>query len=168
MSFGAGLLSLARRVQRAQLLLAAAALVMLMLVTVTDVFLRYVFNRPLRGSYEFVESMLIVFVFHGMAAAFFGRRNIVIDLIDPLVGARGTGFLIRAADVLSVLCLALLFWAMLGPALQVYAYGDLKIDLGLPIWLLWVTALAGMTGTMLCAAVVLVARPAVPERERFE
>lgn len=159
---------IADRLQRAQLLLAASALVLLMLVTVGDVALRYLFNRPIRGAYELVESMLLLFVFHGMAAVFFRRRNIVIDLIDPLAGARGTTVLIRIADALSVLCLALLFWAMLGPAMQTYDYGDRKIELSLPIWVLWAAALLGMAGTIFCAAVVLVARPAEPERERFE
>src|SRR5262245_44821642 len=114
------LLLIADRLQAAQLMLAASALVLLMLVTVADVILRYLFNWPIRGSYEFVEAMLIVFVFHGMAAAFFGRRNIVIDLIDPAVGVLGTRVLIRAADLLSLFGLLLLFWAMLGPATQAY------------------------------------------------
>ena len=52
-----------------------------MLVTVLDVFMRYLFNRPIRASLETVEVMLLVFVFNGMAAAFFGRRHIVIDLL---------------------------------------------------------------------------------------
>ena len=51
-------------------------------VTLLDVFLRYVFNSPIRGSYDLVETMLVVFVFHGMSTAFLQRRNIVIDLID--------------------------------------------------------------------------------------
>jgi TRAP-type C4-dicarboxylate transport system permease small subunit len=155
------------RLQRAQLVLAASALVLLMLVTVGDVALRYLFKQPIRGAYEFVEAMLLLFVFHGMAAAFFGRRNIVIDLIDPFVGRRATAALIRIADALSVLCLALLFWAMLGPAMQIYDYGDRKMELSLPIWVLWAGALIGMAGTIFCAAVVLLARPAVPESERL-
>src|SRR5262249_42003560 len=79
-------------------------LVILMMVTVADVFLRYLFNSPVRGSYDMVESMLLVFVFNAMAAGFFLRRNIVIDLIDSAVGARATALLIRIADVLSVVC----------------------------------------------------------------
>ena len=87
-----------------------------MMVTVIDVFMRYLFNRPIRASLDTVEVMLLVFVFNGMAAAFFGRRNIVIDLLDSVFGARMTGVLIRIADILSVLCLGLLAWAMLLPA----------------------------------------------------
>ena len=153
----------ADRLQRIQLWLAVVALLILMMVTVADVFLRYLFNSPVRGSYDMVESLLLVFVFNGMAATFFGRRHIVIDLIDGFVGARATAVLVRMADVLSVLCIGLLMWAMRVPALQAYQYGDLKLELQLPIYLLWVVALAGLAGTIFCAFVALVARSATAE-----
>jgi TRAP-type C4-dicarboxylate transport system permease small subunit len=162
------LLRLAGTVQRVQLWLAAAALIVLMTVTVADVFLRYVFNRPIRGSYDTVETMLLVFVFNGMAAAFFGRRNIVIDLLDSVVGSHMTAVLVRIADLLSVLCLALLIWAMWLPASQAYQYGDVKMELRLPIYVLWAVALASLAGTLLCALVVLVARPATADTGRPE
>ena len=54
----------------------------MMCVTVVDVFLRYVFNSPIRASYDIVEAMMVMFVFNGMSTAFLRRRNIVIDLID--------------------------------------------------------------------------------------
>ena len=90
---------LADWVQRIQLWLAAPALVILMMVTVVDVFMRYLFNRPIRASLDTVEVMLLVFVFNGMAAAFFGRRHIVIDLLDGVFGAaHAPRVLIRIAD----------------------------------------------------------------------
>ena len=149
------LLVIADRLQRLQLWLAALALVVLMMITVADVTLRYLFNSPVRGSYDMVESMLLVFVFNGMAAGFFMRRHVVIDLIDAAVGRRGTIVLIRIADVLSVVCLALLMWAMLGPATQAYDYGDRKLELNLPIYVLWIVALIGMLGTLICAVIAL-------------
>src|ERR1700748_1600199 len=116
------LTDLADWTQRSQLWLAAAALIVLMMVTVLDVFMRYLFNRPIRASLDTVEVMLLLFVFNGMAAAFFGRRHVVIDLLDGVFGPRITVVLIRIADILSVLCLGLLIWAMLLPASQAYQY----------------------------------------------
>jgi TRAP-type transport system small permease protein len=162
------LVQLADRVQRTQLWLAASALVILMMVTVLDVFMRYLFNRPIRASLETVEVMLLVFVFNGMAAAFFGRRHIVIDLLDGVLGPRITSVLIRVADVLSVLCLLLLAWAMRLPASQAYQYGDVKMELPIPIYALWIIALASLAGTIFCALVTLVAKPAVAEPGRAE
>jgi TRAP-type C4-dicarboxylate transport system permease small subunit len=157
-------LRLLDRLQKAQLRLAALALVLMMLVTVVDVFLRYTFNRPVRGSYDFVEAMLVVFVFHGMAACFFGRANIVIDVVDTFVGERIVAALIRLSDFLSVAALVVLAWAMTGPARQAFDYGDRKLELDLPLYVLWIVALLGIAGTILCALGVLVARAAGPHR----
>ena len=95
-----------------------------------------------------------------MAATFFGRRNVVIDIIDSFVPRRLSGMLIRIADFLSVLILGLLAWAMLVPAAQSYAYGELKQDLGLPIFILWFAAIVSLAGTIFCAIAIALARPA--------
>ena len=162
------LVRLADWIQLRQLWVAATALVILMMVTVVDVFMRYTFNRPIRASLDTVEVMLLVFVFNGMAVAFFERRHVVIDLLDGVLGPRLTGVLIRVADVLSVLCLGLLAWAMLLPASQAYQYGDVKMELPIPIYLLWVVALTSLAGTIFCALVTLVAKPAIAERGHAE
>jgi TRAP-type transport system small permease protein len=143
--------SLIDRLQRAQFRVAACALMVMMLSTVIDVFFRYAFNKPLRISYDLIESMLVIYVFHGIAAVFLKRRNIVIDLIDTLVGGSVVRFLIHVADALSILCLIMLAWAMTGPAMQAFNYGDRKLELGLPLYVLWAVALVGMAGTILCA-----------------
>jgi TRAP-type C4-dicarboxylate transport system permease small subunit len=151
--------------QMAQTRLAGVALVLMMLVTVADVAMRYAFNRPIHGSYDLVEAMLVIFVFHGMAAGFFRRANIAIDLVDTMVGERLTAVLIRISDLLSLSALVIFAWAMTGPAWQAFGYGDTKIDLGLPVYVLWLAALSGMAGTILCALGVLLARAATPHRE---
>lgn len=155
------LVQLAGWTQRGQLWVAAGALVIMMMVTVLDVFMRYLFNRPIRASLDSVEVMLLVFVFNGMPAAFFGRRHIVIDLLDGVFGPRLTGVLIRIADVLSVFCLGLLIWAMVLPATQAYQYGDTKMELPIPIYVLWIVALASIIGTIFCALAALAATPRV-------
>ncbi|MFY9829133.1 MAG: TRAP transporter small permease [Rhodoplanes sp.] len=156
------ILRLIERLQWAQVRIAALALAAMMLVTVADVFMRYVFNSPVRGSYEIVEATLIVFVFHGMAAGFFRRANIVIDLVDTFAGRRITALLIRFSDLLSIVALAVLAWAMTGPAWQAYDYGDRKLELDMPIYYLWIVALIGIAGTLVCALGVLLARAATP------
>ena len=144
---------LALWVQRTQLFLASSALMVMMIGTVLDVFFRYTFNRPLRISYDLVESMLVVFVFNGISSVFLQRRNIVIDIIDGFAGPRITRGLIAAGNVLSLAVLIILEKAMLEPARQAFSYGDRKIELGLPLYYLWGVALAGLVATIFCAAV---------------
>lgn len=148
------------RLQRVQMRLAALALVLMMLVTVADVTLRYAINKPISGSYDFVESMLVVLVFHGMSQAFMRRTNIVIDILDPFLGKRITAVLIRLSDVLTLITLAIMGWAMSRIALQAFAYGDRKLELQLPLYVLWIAALTGLAGVMLAAIGALFTPPA--------
>src|SRR5262249_13664491 len=115
-------LALLERLRIAQLRLAAVALAVMMCVTVIGGFLRYVFNSPVRASYDLVEAMMALFVFNGISTAFLQRRHIVIDLIDSFVGRSVVAFLIRLADTLTVATLVLFIYAMLTPALQSYGY----------------------------------------------
>jgi len=144
-------LALLERLRVAQLRLAAVALVVMMCVTVVDVFFRYVFNNPIRSSYEMVEGAMVLFVFNGMSTSFLQRRNIVIDLVDSFAGRNVVKALIRLSDLLTVAVLALFIYAMLTPALQSYGYGERKLELGLPIYIEWVAALIGIAGAALCA-----------------
>lgn len=118
----------------------------MMIVTLLDVFLRYVFNSPIRGSYDLVETMLVVFVFHGISTALLQRRNIVIDLINSFAHRLVVIVLIRISDVLTLATLALFAYAMITPAMQSFNYGELKMELQVPIWYLWALALSGIAG----------------------
>jgi len=157
-------LALLERLRVVQLRLASVALIFMMLVTLADVFLRYVFNSPIRGSYDLVETMLAVFVFHGMSTAFLQRRHIVIDLIDSLLHRYVVIALIRISDVLTILTVVLFAYAMIKPAMQSYSYGELKMELQVPIWYLWAIALVGMAGAIVCAIGTLIA-PADPHHD---
>ncbi|WP_346908289.1 hypothetical protein [uncultured Roseibium sp.] len=39
-----------------------------------------------------------------------------------------------------------MFLSMVDPARQAYLYGDMKLELNLPVWIVWVIALGGMAG----------------------
>lgn len=150
--------ALIRRLQVMQLRLAMLALAAMMMVTVIDVFARYTFNSPLRGSYEMVEVSLVLFVFNGMSAVFLNRKNIVIDLIDFIAPRRLVSVLSRIGDALSVAVLGLFAWAMISPALEAYGYGDIKLELGWPIYILYIVAMAGLAGTIAAASLVALLR----------
>jgi TRAP-type C4-dicarboxylate transport system permease small subunit len=149
--------TLVDRLRLAQLRLAGIALIVMMSVTIIDVFLRYVFNHPVRGSYDLVETMMAIFVFHGMSTAFLQRRNIVIDLVDSFAHRAVVAALIRLSDLLSIATLALFAYAMITPAVQSFNYGELKMELQIPIWYLWALALTGIAGAILCAVGALFA-----------
>lgn len=150
------MLRLIRTTQTAIALLAATIIVA---STVADVVLRYGFGHPIHGSYDIVETLLVVLVFHGMPAVFHTRGNITIDLIDHMVSLGARVALIRASDIISVAALLLVIWAMIAPALQAYDYGDRKLELGLKLWIIWVAAISGLAGTAITAIARAVSDP---------
>jgi TRAP-type C4-dicarboxylate transport system permease small subunit len=153
------------RLRVVQLRLASVALVIMMLVTLVDVFMRYAFNNPIRGAYEMVEAMMAVFVFNGMSTAFLQRRNIVIDLVDSLLQRSIVVALIRMSDVLTVATITLFAYAMIKPAMQSFSYGEVKMELQVPIWWFWAAALFGIAGAILCSTGALIAPPPKPRHD---
>lgn len=151
MTTGASMHGLLQQLQKTLTRVASVGMLLLMLVTVVDVFLRFLFNSPLRGSYELVESLLVVVITFGMSATFLKRQNISIDIVDTFVSPTVVRALIRLSDALTIICLIFVTWTMITPALQAYNYGDRKLDLQLPLYVLWIVAFVGMAGAIACA-----------------
>ena len=137
------------------------ALFVMMLVIVADVFMRYVFNAPIRGSYDLVGICLVVMVSFGFARVISDHDEILVDLVDAMVPPAVTRLLAHLAGLGSAVVLVFLFWAMAGPAASAYRYGDRSLELGLPMWMVWAVALVGLVGAVLAAFVaMLLPRPA--------
>lgn len=141
-----------RGVRRAQMMLAVIAASIIVVSTVADVVLRYGFGHPIHGAYDIVECLLVVFVFNGLSLVFLDRAHIVIDLVDHLSGPRTRRSLVRFGDLAAVAALVLMLWAMIEPARQAFDYGDRKLELGLQVWVIWVFAIGGTIGALICAA----------------
>jgi TRAP-type C4-dicarboxylate transport system permease small subunit len=61
----------------------ALLLAVMMILTCTDVFMRYVLLRPILGSNEMTEFLLGGVVFAGVALVTARRRHIVVTLFEP-------------------------------------------------------------------------------------
>jgi TRAP-type C4-dicarboxylate transport system permease small subunit len=141
-------------------LAAGFALIAMMLVTVADVFMRYLFNAPIRGSYEVVEACLLISVFFALPLVIADSQEIVIDLIDGLMSPRAVTGLKAIAAFATFAILIFLFWSMLQPAREAYSYGDVKLELGLPVWCLWSIALFGLANSIIASLVAYFAMQA--------
>jgi TRAP-type C4-dicarboxylate transport system permease small subunit len=146
---------LVSRIVAFQLAVAMSALICMGTVTALDVFFKFAFNRPIAGAYDVVESLLPVVIFNGLPATLLRRKNVVIDLIDHLITLNQAKVLIKVVDVVVVAVLALIVYAMIQPAYQAFEYGDRKIELGLPIVVIWGATLLGMLGAIASSIVVL-------------
>jgi TRAP-type C4-dicarboxylate transport system permease small subunit len=140
---------------RLLLILPIAALVMMMMITVADVFMRYVFNAPIGGTYDLVEVCLLISVYLALPAVILEAQPIVINLIDGLVPPGAVAALKAIAALTAITILCFMFWSMLNPAKEAYEFGDVKPELGFPLWILWVFALFGILNSIAAAIVTL-------------
>lgn len=132
----------------------SAALLAMMGITVADVVLRGAINLPIRGSFDIVESALVLVVFLGLPRCFLREQNIVVDLVDGFVGPRALAVLKLVAGLIGTLFLATLFWNMLGPAADAWRFADRKPDFPVPIFALWLAMLAGCAASLAALALV--------------
>ena len=79
-------------------------LAMMALLITTDVVLRYFFNRPIKGSYELVEFMMILLVFLGLAYTQTKKGHISITLFTGKLSPAQLA-VIQTATYLLCLCL---------------------------------------------------------------
>jgi len=136
--------------------LAAVFLAAMMLLTVADVVLRALANKPISGVVELVELMLACAFFLALPAAFLRDENIVVDMIDS-AAPRAVPALRRAAAVLGAIVLGIMAWQGWIAARDTLLFNDVTSDLSLPKILYWIPVLLGLFGG--CAAAIVMAFP---------
>lgn len=68
--------------------LTAVALFLMMLITFLDVIGRYLINRPLPGSADLVQYLMVVFIFLVLPMVTLRNEHISISLVDSVLGPR--------------------------------------------------------------------------------
>ena len=135
---------------------AVLALLVMMMITTSDVILRKLVNQPILGATELVELALGVAVFFAAPGVFARGANIAVDMIDGWLPAWRTA-LTRLSAVLAVVVLCLFTWHMWRPMLDVISFGDTSSDLQIPkIWFM-APAWFGILVSTLVAIYVLLA-----------
>ncbi|KEP68182.1 TRAP transporter small permease [Thioclava sp. BHET1] len=159
-------LRLVEQLARGFMALSEIALVLMMLAITADVAMRALFNSPIRGTYDAVGILLCISALFAIAHVIFTRHEVVIDLIDTVLPPKATGFLKRFWASISVVVLSYIVWAMVQPMAEARAYGDRSLELGLPLWYVWVAALVGVGGALLGALGAVVAPTTRLETDR--
>jgi TRAP-type C4-dicarboxylate transport system permease small subunit len=81
-------MNIIRVVSRVLGYVATGFMVVLMLLTVVDVFLRYFFNAPITGATEVSRLLMIIIVFPALGWAAIDRAHIRVDLVVSRIPAR--------------------------------------------------------------------------------
>jgi len=110
------------------------ALTLLMLLTAVDVCLRYIFNRPITGSYELSEFMMAILVAFGLAYTAVHRGHINVDLLVTKTTLRSQAVINSVTALLSVGFFVLMTWRTSLYAEKLGADGYTSQSLAIPIY----------------------------------
>ena len=137
--------------------LAAIFLAAMMLLTVADVALRAVFNKPIHGTFELIELCLACTIFLALPAVFLRDEHLVVDVVDHFARPAVVKVLDLFGAIASLAVLAVMFWQMVPLARDMQEFGDVTADLSIPKIFYWVPVLLGV-GASALARLVLIAR----------
>ena len=125
------------KLARACTIAGAIALAIMMLGTDWDILARQLAGRPLTGVVELVEITVLASAMLGLPEAFLRDEQIRIDLLDSFVSEALLRIVKAAGLALTVLFLVLLCRNVWQPVLDARMFGDVKYDLGVPVWPLY-------------------------------
>jgi TRAP-type C4-dicarboxylate transport system permease small subunit len=142
-------------VQRFLLVLDSLAVLMVLvmvILTITDVSMRKFVDKPMTGVTEMVELALGVAFFFALPGVFWRCAHITMDIIDDH-WPQWRSSLQRVASVFNAVVLVVLVWHMWQPMLDVISFGDTSADLQIPkVWFMapaWMGVLFSLLVVML-------------------
>ncbi|MFN0182354.1 MAG: TRAP transporter small permease [Aquabacterium sp.] len=130
----------ARRAEQVLGTLSALPLALIVALTFADVFARYLFARPIRGSVEVIQYAMALVIFTALPLVTRSRGHVSVSLIDHLMRGGARRLQRSLCDAVSLLALAVLTWRLAAQALSDMASSAKTIVLGLPqaplVWLM--------------------------------
>ena len=124
---------LERGVKALLTLLAVASLTAMSLLTVIDALGRYTLNRPVIGSVELVELLMVVLIFSSLPLVTFARAHIAVDIFTAHLGRGARRIQQALAQGVAFGISALLGWVTLEKANSVTEYDTITQMLSIPL-----------------------------------
>ncbi|MBN1368548.1 MAG: TRAP transporter small permease [Dehalococcoidales bacterium] len=138
-------------------LVAVAMLVLMMLLTVGDIFLRTAFDKPISGSAELTGYMMIFAAFFGLAWCAMQGMHVKVDLIIGRFSPRIQGIFNIVNSIVVIGVLVLLSWRTFVEALAEKQAGGASIVTQIPNYP-FIMVISFGTGFMILAMIVILCR----------
>ena len=113
-------------------LLSSIPLGLIVVLTFADVFARYVFATPIRGSVEIIQNAMAMTIFAALPLVTRHREHVTVSLIDGLLRRVGHAIKRRFCDLISFLVLLAVTWRLWVHAGEASESAHQTIVLGLP------------------------------------
>ena len=114
--------------------IASVTLVLMMLLTVTDVFLRKVFSQSILGTVEVTEFLLVLVIFFTLADTEVLNGHVKVDLVMSRAGKRVQRVVDMITQFVCFLLCGLITWSTLVYSEQMRTSGEVSQDLWIPVY----------------------------------
>jgi TRAP-type C4-dicarboxylate transport system permease small subunit len=115
-------------------LFASVSLVAMMLLTCTDVSMRYFFNRPLPGTYDLVGLMGAIIAAFAMPYTFLKGSHVAVDLLVRMLSAKKRLIIETITHIVGIFLFLILVWQCIVLAFDMKAAGEVTPTLLLPFY----------------------------------
>lgn len=115
-------------------IIAAGFLAAMMVLTGVDVFLRYVFNRPVTGSYEMTEFMMPIVIAFGLAYCALEKGHVRVELVTSKLPETAQAVMNVFASLVFIGIFILLTWQTFLRAKGMFDVGQTSIVLYIPVF----------------------------------
>ena len=136
-------------------LIAICILVMMMILTVLDVFLRRVFNSPIPFSLELIEFMMVLTGFLGLAWCATSGSHIRVDLIVSSMPARARGIIDSLCYLAGFGMSVIIAWQSVMECMAIREMHTESPVLGIPKYPFYLVVAAGFAALALSVLILL-------------
>jgi len=105
--FGRSIFSLSRGLN----IIGVSTLMVMMVLTVADVSLRYLVNRPIPGAFELTEFLLVILASFGLAYTAFQNGHVTVDLVVERFSPKTQAVIDTITCLISIGVFATVTWA---------------------------------------------------------
>jgi TRAP-type transport system small permease protein len=112
----------------------ASVLAFMMLLTAVDVTMRYIFNRPIIGSFEITEYMMVILISFGFAYVTLTKGQINVDLLIAHLPPKARVMLGLFTDLVSFAVVSLLTWQVYLQVKSQYNANAISASLEIPAY----------------------------------
>jgi TRAP-type C4-dicarboxylate transport system permease small subunit len=125
----------------------------LALITVGEAVLRYCFNSHIPDGFVIAQTMQGIAILWGIATATYADRQVTVDILYELVGARLKRVFDIAAYTINLAFLALFGYAMTFKVYDILRAGEISAELRVPVWTGYALASLGVLAAVATAAI---------------
>lgn len=137
-------------------IVSVVVLILMMLLTVTDVFLRAVLNKPIIGTTEITEQMMVAVVFLGLGWCALQGRHISVDLFVSHYPKVLQWFIDILIYLIGLFFVAIMLWRTYMTTLMVKNLGITCSYIGVPKYPFYATATVGWLALLLSMVSLLI------------